>query len=90
VGISMPGNVPVIVANAPPDSDELTAYDRAHFVTYLRLLDAEAMGVDWKETARSVLFLDPDVGIETAHCVYEAHLARARWMTRAGYRQLLK
>jgi Uncharacterized conserved protein (DUF2285) len=77
-------------ATFPPDGDELTAYDRAHYAAYLRLLDAHAMGVDWKETARSVLSLDPADDVATARRVYDAHLARARWMTQAGYRQLLK
>jgi len=74
----------------PPESDQLTAYDRAHLPTYLKLLDADAMNVDWKLTARSVLSLNPDADIEMARRVYDAHLARARWMTRAGYRELLK
>lgn len=81
---------PVTPTPMPPESDELTAYDRAHLPTYLKLLDADAMDVDWKQTARGVLFLDPDADIETARRVYDAHLARARWMTQAGYRQLLK
>jgi hypothetical protein len=74
----------------PPESDQLTAYDRTHLPAYLKLLDADAMNVDWKLTARSVLSLDPDADIEMARRVYDAHLARARWMTQAGYRQLLK
>lgn len=74
----------------PPNSDTLTPYDRAHFVTYLRLLDADAMAADWKQTARSVLSLDPDTDVDAAQRVYDAHLARARWMTKAGYRQLLR
>jgi hypothetical protein len=78
------------ISQVPPDSDTLTPYDQAHFVTYLKLLDAEAMDVDWKVTARSILHLDPDADIKTAQRLYEAHLARARWMTQTGYRQLLK
>ena len=50
----------------PPNRGALTAYDRAHFVTYLKLLDADAMGVDWKETARDVLLLDPNADTATA------------------------
>ena len=85
----MPVDAPPLAA-APPDGDVLTAYDRAHFVTYLRLLDADAMGVDWKETAHSVLSLNLAADVDAARRVYDAHLTRARWMTRAGYRQLLK
>ena len=75
---------------APPSSDTLTAYDLAHFVTYLKLLDSDAMSVDWKLTAREVLALDADADIDSTRRVYEAHLARARWMTHTGYRRLLK
>jgi hypothetical protein len=85
----MPEDAPVVAA-APPYGDALTAYDRAHFATYLRLLDADAIRADWKETARTVLSLDPAADVAAAQRVYDAHLARARWMTQAGYRQLLK
>jgi hypothetical protein len=74
----------------PPTGDTITSYDRAHFATYLQLLDAHAMRVDWKETARIVLSLDSAADAAAAQRVYDAHLARARWMTQAGYRQLLK
>ncbi|HZP09415.1 DNA -binding domain-containing protein [Methyloceanibacter sp.] len=74
----------------PANGDTLTPYDRSHFVTYLKLLDAAAMGADWKETARTVLSLDPHIDPDAARRSYDAHLARARWMTQTGYRQLLK
>jgi len=48
------------------------------------------MSVDWKVTAREVLALDADADVDSTRRVYEAHLARARWMTHTGYRQLLK
>jgi hypothetical protein len=86
----MPNRTQTAVASAPPASDQLTAYDRAHLVTYLKLLDADAMNVHWKVTARNVLSLDPEAGIEAAQRVYAAHLARAHWMTRVGFRHLLK
>ena len=81
---------PAPINAIPPTGDTITSYDRAHFVTYLQLLDAHAMCVDWKETARTVLSLDPDADVETAERSYDAHLARARWMTHTGYRRLLK
>jgi hypothetical protein len=59
-------------------------------LTYLRLLDADAGGIDWRITARLVLSLDPAADLDRAQVVYEAHLARARWMARVGYRLLLK
>ena len=85
----MPPDPPAIVAAAPPDSDQLTDYDRAHLATYLKLLDADQMQVDWKVTARTVLALDTELDSEAARRVYDAHLARARWMTMTGYRLLL-
>src|ERR1700730_18413432 len=36
-----------------------TVYDEEHVITYLRLLDADAVGADWSEVARIVLHLDP-------------------------------
>jgi hypothetical protein len=36
------------VADQAPRTDELTGYDYEHLVTYLRLLDAEADGADWR------------------------------------------
>lgn len=74
----------------PPKSERLTDYDRAHFVTYLRLLDAEADAAHWREVVRVVFGLDPDKQPERAMRVHDTHLARARWMTENGYRDLLR
>jgi len=73
----------------PPQSNALTAYDRRHLVTYLRLLDADGEGADPAEVARIVLNIDPGQEPERARRAYHAHLARARWMMQAGYRHLL-
>jgi glycerol-3-phosphate O-acyltransferase len=71
-----------------PSSPALTDYDRQHIKLYVRLLDAVADGADWHE-AVSVLFgIDPAHEGERAWRVYASHLARARWMTEHGYRQL--
>ena len=43
------------VADVAPSAPTLTAYDQEHVVTYLRLLDADAEGADWREVARIVL-----------------------------------
>ncbi|MBB4630743.1 hypothetical protein GGQ98_000346 [Sphingosinicella soli] len=38
-----------------------------------------------------ILFaLDPDRDPDRARIVHESHLARARWMTTTGYRELLR
>lgn len=77
------------VMDEPPQSGEITDYDRLHLVTYLRLLDAAADGADPGEVARIVLRIDPAQEPERARRAHEAHLARARWMTEVGYVHLL-
>lgn len=77
------------VADHVPWSDNLTPYDEQHFVTYLRLLDADADGADWQEVARIVLHLDPKAEPDRTRRCWEEHLKRAKWMTEHGYRQLL-
>lgn len=74
----------------PPASEHLTEYDQAHLVTYLRLLDAEADDAAWEEAVRVIFGLDPAKEPERAERVHASHLARARWMTEHGYRDLLR
>jgi hypothetical protein len=74
----------------PPVGDRLTEYDRSHLVTYLRLLDAETEGADWQEAAQVVFGLDPAQEPDRAKRIYQAHLARAHWMTENGYRDLIR
>lgn len=81
--------IPKLV-DQPPASEQVTEYDLAHRITYLRLLDADAEGADWREIARIVLDLNPDDDEKQARKTYDSHLARARWMTEAGYRDLLQ
>ncbi|TIL65638.1 DNA -binding domain-containing protein [Mesorhizobium sp.] len=76
--------------DAPPDSTELTDYDRSHMKVYMRVLDAAADGADWREAVTVIFGLDPDAEPERARRVHDSHLARARWMTEHGYRQLLR
>jgi len=80
---------PSLSDNAPSDAI-LTRYDQQHLVTYLRLLDAEAEGADWRVVARIVLHIDPEREPDRAKRAWESHLARARRMTEAGYRHLLR
>ena len=74
---------------APSDA-VLTGYDRAHAITYLRLLDADADGADWRDVSRVVLGCDPDRDPECSRRTYDSHLKRARWMTTNGYEHLLR
>lgn len=78
------------ISDAAPTSPVLTGYDETHAITYLRLLDAEAEGADWQEVAKIVLHIDPAREPERAHRAWKSHLERARWMTRVGYRHLLR
>lgn len=71
-----------------PTGSALTEYDRQHLTLYLRLLDAEADGAGWQEAVRILFGINPELESERARRVYASHLARARWMTEHGYRQL--
>src|SRR5437867_3057853 len=51
---------PEPIAAVAPVEPFLTGYDMDHLVTYLRLLDADAEGADWREVARIVLNLDAE------------------------------
>lgn len=78
------------VANVAPTEPALTGYDQEHLVTYLRLLDADTEGADWREVARVVLHIDPNREPDRARYAFDSHLARAKWMTEHGYRHLLR
>jgi hypothetical protein len=78
------------VADLAPTDSTLTKYDEEHIVTYLRLLDADKDKADWAVVARIVLHIDPEREPERARVAYDSHLARAKWMARHGYRDLLR
>lgn len=73
-----------------PVGDMLTEYDRAHVKLYMRLLDAADDGAEWTEAVNILFGIDPALEPERARNVHDSHLTRARWMTRTGYRQLLR
>lgn len=77
------------LCDTPIRDREVTSYDRAHLLAYVRLLDAAAARADWREAAALVLGLDVDAAPDRARRIHDVHLARARWMARAGYRHLL-
>jgi hypothetical protein len=85
----MSESVPATLRDAPPEAMQPTDYDWIHRIAYLRLLDAAADGADWRDAAKIVLDLDPDAEPERVHAIWEAHLARARWMTESGYKHYL-
>lgn len=72
-----------------PDSQQLTIYDEGHLVDYLRLLDADADGADWREAAGLIFGIDVVAEPDRAKRMHDSHLARARWMTEVGYAHLL-
>ncbi|MXO65344.1 DNA -binding domain-containing protein [Altericroceibacterium endophyticum] len=72
-----------------PDAPVLTPYDNDHLTDYLRLLDAEDEGADWRETVVVLFEIDPTAEPARAEQMHASHLARARWMTEVGYAHLL-
>ena len=78
------------IADLAPTGSLLSTYDEDHAVTYVRLLDADAEGADWREVSRMVLRIDPDQEAERARRAFDSHLSRAKWVARVGYRQLLR
>ncbi len=78
------------VADTAPSDSVLTVYDEEHVITYLRLLDADAVGADWRDVARIVLHLDPEHESDRARSAFDSHLSRAKWMREHGYRHLLR
>ena len=65
------------VSDTAPSDLVLTVYDEEHLVTYLRLLDADVDGADWRKVARIVLHIDPQRESDRARRAFESHLSRA-------------
>jgi len=76
------------VADEVPWSEGITAYDEAHLVMYLRLLDASTEGASAEEMARVILGIDPIKEPDRARNAVSSHLRRAQWMTENGYHRL--
>lgn len=74
----------------PPPGDALTPYDREHMKLYMRLLDAERDGADWREAVQVLFGLDPDSDPARSRTIHDSHLARAHWMSECGYRELVR
>lgn len=71
-----------------PSSDGLTPYDKKHFTTYMRLLDAYADDASEEEMALLILGIDPGREPERARKTLRSHLDRANWIVTAGYKEL--
>ncbi|AZN98046.1 MAG: DUF2285 domain-containing protein [Mesorhizobium sp.] len=75
-------------ADEVPWSDRVTAYDKDHFTTYMRLLDASADNATEEEMAHVILGIDPAREPERARNVLRSHLNRANWVVTSGYKDL--
>ncbi|MES2443955.1 MAG: hypothetical protein V4574_14090 [Pseudomonadota bacterium] len=71
-----------------PTSDTATAYDRAHLLTYARMLDAADSGVDWREAAAAILGCDVSGHAAGAEMCWNSHLERARRVVGEGFVQM--
>ncbi|WP_299211549.1 DUF2285 domain-containing protein [uncultured Tateyamaria sp.] len=77
------------LAEAPPESDSLTDYDRAQLKLYARLLDAQADEAALSEIAHHLFGINAEDEPERAKRIHDSHLARAHWVAEQGYRDLL-
>ena len=73
-----------VIERAPQEAG-LTNYDRAHTLTYARLLDAERDGYGWAEAAAEVLDLDIAADPPRAEKCWRSHLDRAHWFVSGGF-----
>lgn len=78
------------LADEPPESREITTYDRAHLAEYLTLLHAVGEGWTDAEMARDICGIDPEIEPVRAKEVLVARLARARWLATHGEQLLLE
>ena len=77
------------MADEVPWSEQITDYDQAHLVVYVRLLDAVADGATDQDICGIILNIDSKQEPRRARRRLETHLRRAKWMTEAGYKQLM-
>lgn len=76
------------LSNKAPRSDSITAYDRAHISTYLRLFDADRDGATWDNAARLIFGVAAETDPTRLHHQHRSHLARAKWLVETGYLRL--
>ena len=65
------------MAEEPPSSDGITAYDTAHMAIYLSLLYATGEGHSEDKIARDILGMDPVAEPNRTQRVMNSHLRRA-------------
>jgi hypothetical protein len=79
--------MPELSRNAPT-AETITAYDRAHISTYLRLFDADQEGACWQDAARLIFGAAGETDPRLLRDQHKSHLARAKWLVDAGYLRL--
>ena len=67
------------VADLAPAEPVLTPYDHEHVVTYMRMLDADAEGADWRDVSRIVLHIDADQDVQRAKRALVTSRVRSGW-----------
>ena len=82
--------MPPDVADLAPSDPVLTAYDQEHAVTYMRLLDADAEGADWREVVRIVLHIDPDREPDRARKAFDQPSRSRQMDDKDGYWHLIR
>src|SRR5437660_10727661 len=63
---------------------------RATRLLHFRSTSPAREASDWRDVSRIVLHIDPDHEAERACRAFDSHLSRAKWVSRVGYRQLLR
>jgi hypothetical protein len=81
----MPPRIDAKIDDMAPSGPALTKYDEEHAITYIRILDADAEGADWREVTQILLRIDAYAEPDRATRAFDTHLARAKWMAHTGY-----
>jgi len=76
------------LADSVPCSDNLTAYDRAHFTIYMKLLTATDDEASVEEMAKDIFGIDPALEPARAQKMVHSHVKRANWILKSGYKEL--
>jgi hypothetical protein len=63
---------------------QITDYDRAHFLTYARILDAVRFDQAWQAAAIEILGLDVKGDEYGSYRIWHAHVDRAEWIVGDG------
>ncbi|MBP6013327.1 MAG: DUF2285 domain-containing protein [Alphaproteobacteria bacterium] len=86
------GRPPTIsrLSEVAPKAPRITAYDEAHFQTYLRLLDAQAHNAPVGDLVAIIREAAPQMNASKARAALRSHLNRAIWLSKQGYRSGLR